>query len=231
MAFNSGMNKNLKHGGVAVFASGGGTTFAAIADFLAGSSADSLSGAAPARAENHADPVRVLVADRPCAALEKAAARGIPARLCDKKAARGGEHFYHMDEIIQRMQPAVIALAGFLGILPRWFTSLYAGLIINTHPSLLPLHGGVGMYGDRVHEAVLRARETQSGCTVHFVTDEVDGGDIIAQRAVPVLESDTTDSLRARVQSAEQDLYPRVVRGLLEHRARGEDPASFRFSA
>lgn len=215
----------MKHGGVAVFASGGGTTFAAIADFLAGSS-DSSS------AENHAaHPVRVLVADRPCAALEKAAARGIPARLCDKKAARGGEHFYHMDEIIQRMQPAVIALAGFLGILPRWFTSLYAGLIINTHPSLLPLHGGVGMYGDRVHEVVLRARETHSGCTVHFVTDEVDGGDIIAQRAVPVLESDTTDSLRARVQSAEQDLYPRVVRGLLEHRARGEDPASFRFSA
>ena len=90
----------------------------------------------------------------------------------------------------------------------------WAGRLINTHPSLLPKFGGKGMYGLRVHEAVIAAGEKESGCTVHYVNTTVDGGDIIAQTRVPVLMDDTPATLAARVQAAERNLLPKVVEQL-----------------
>ncbi|MGN1247434.1 MAG: formyltransferase family protein, partial [Paludibacteraceae bacterium] len=90
----------------------------------------------------------------------------------------------------------------------------WAGRMINTHPSLLPKFGGKGMYGRRVHEAVLAAGEGETGCTVHYVSSAVDGGDTIAQTKVPVCIDDTPDTLAARVQAAERELLPKVVDGL-----------------
>ncbi|HMM43215.1 MAG TPA: phosphoribosylglycinamide formyltransferase [Thermomicrobiales bacterium] len=104
----------------------------------------------------------------------------------------------------------LIVLAGFLSqleILPEW-----EGRMMNIHPSLLPLFGGHGLYGGRVHEAVLAAGMKVSGCTVHFVDAEYDAGPIILQRCVPVAEGDTPVTLGARVFTAECEAYPEAIR-------------------
>ena len=103
----------------------------------------------------------------------------------------------------------LIALAGYLlqlEILPQW-----RGKIMNIHPSLLPLFGGRGMYSERVHQAVLDAGMKMSGCTVHIVNEEYDAGPIVAQRCVPVLPDDSTQTLGARVFSAECQAYPEAI--------------------
>lgn len=103
----------------------------------------------------------------------------------------------------------LIALAGYLAqleILPEW-----QGRIVNIHPSLLPLFGGRGMYGERVHQAVLDAGMKVSGCTVHIVNEEYDAGPIVAQRCVPVLPGDTAQTLGARVFEAECQAYPEAI--------------------
>jgi folate-dependent phosphoribosylglycinamide formyltransferase PurN len=87
----------------------------------------------------------------------------------------------------------------------------YAGRVLNIHPALLPRFGGRGFWGHHVHEAVLAAGVTESGCTVHLVDTEYDHGPIVAQRRVPVLPGDTPDTLAERVGVAERELYPHVI--------------------
>lgn len=108
--------------------------------------------------------------------------------------------------------PQIIVLAGYLCLYepPVGF----AGPVVNIHPALLPKYGGQGFYGDRVHEAVLAAGDTVSGCTVHLVESEYDSGRILGQRRVPVLPSDDVGSLAARVFAAECELYPEVLAAL-----------------
>ena len=108
----------------------------------------------------------------------------------------------------------LIVLAGYLSIIPETVCAQWAGKMINTHPSLLPKFGGKGMYGMRVHEAVLAAGEKESGCTVHYVSSAVDGGEVIAQVRVPVLIDDTPATVAARVQAAERQLLTEVVERL-----------------
>jgi phosphoribosylglycinamide formyltransferase-1 len=98
-----------------------------------------------------------------------------------------------------------------LAIIPHWICEKWEGQIINIHPSLLPKHGGKGMYGIRVQEAVLAAGDKEAGCTVHYVSAEVDGGKIIAQAIVEVQSDDTPESLAKRVQQAEKELLPQIV--------------------
>lgn len=119
--------------------------------------------------------------------------------------------------------PRIIALAGYLCFYtpPPGFT----GPVVNIHPALLPKYGGQGYYGDKVHQAVLAAGDTESGCTVHLVEPEYDSGRILAQRRVPVLASDDVGSLSARVFAAECELYPEVLAGLARSLADGSDPA------
>lgn len=118
-------------------------------------------------------------------------------------------------EWLEPMQPQIIALAGYLCyvVRPAWFD----GPLVNIHPALLPRYGGQGMYGDRVHAAVLAAGDRESGCTVHHVDDRYDHGEIIAQRRVPVCDGDDVASLAQRVFGAECELYPNVLRELAEH--------------
>lgn len=117
----------------------------------------------------------------------------------------------------------LVILAGFMKKVAPEITSLYSGRMLNIHPSLLPAYGGPGMYGHRVHEAVLAAGETLSGVTVHQVSDVMDGGEIVAQQAIDVLPDDTPESLEARIHKLEYDLYPRAIDTLIEQLNQQDD--------
>lgn len=114
--------------------------------------------------------------------------------------------------VIQRVspwQPDLIVLAGFMRIMSPVFVAHYHGRLINIHPSLLPKYRGLD-----THRRALEAGDTEAGATVHWVTEELDGGDIIDQIRVPIEPNDTVDRLRERVLQAEHVLYPRVIRAL-----------------
>lgn len=114
-------------------------------------------------------------------------------------------------EFLQRHRTDIVVLAGYMKKLGPRTLAHYAGATLNIHPSLLPKHGGQGMYGVRVHAAVLAAGETESGPTVHLVDAQYDTGDVIAQLHVPVLPNDTPEILAARVLNAEHTLFPKVL--------------------
>lgn len=138
---------------------------------------------------------------------------GIPAAvICRRDYPDVAAHNAAIADWLEPLRPQIIALAGYLCyfIRPGWYT----GPVVNIHPALLPRHGGQGMYGDRVHAAVLAAGECESGCTVHHVDEHYDHGPIIAQARVPVLPGDDAATLAARVFAAECALYPRVLADL-----------------
>jgi phosphoribosylglycinamide formyltransferase/phosphoribosylglycinamide formyltransferase-1 len=114
-------------------------------------------------------------------------------------------------ELLRRFRVDLVVLAGYLKRIPSQVIREYGGRIINIHPALLPAFGGEGMYGARVHEAVIASGARESGVTVHLVDDDYDRGPIVAQWRVPVEESDTPESLAARVLAVEHLVYPRIV--------------------
>lgn len=183
---------------LALFASGGGSNAQAILDAIR-------------RGELRAEPV-LLVSNKPGArALARARDAGIAtATLRDADDAR---------EILAALREAdadFVALAGYLKRIPREVVVAFSGRIVNIHPSLLPAFGGAGMYGRRVHEAVLASGAKESGATVHLVDDDYDTGPIVMQRAVPVELADTPETLAARVLKAEHALYPEALRLFME---------------
>ena len=113
--------------------------------------------------------------------------------------------------LLQKFRIDLVVLAGYLKRIPPMVIGEYTGRIINIHPALLPAFGGEGMYGARVHEAVIASGATETGVTVHLVDDEYDRGPILAQWRVRVDKSDTAESLAARVLNVEHVVYPRVV--------------------
>jgi formyltetrahydrofolate-dependent phosphoribosylglycinamide formyltransferase len=114
-------------------------------------------------------------------------------------------------ELLRKSRIDLVVLAGYLKRIPPKVIREYTGRIMNIHPALLPAFGGEGMYGARVHEAVIASGAKESGVTVHLVDDEYDRGPIVAQWRVPVEPSDTPDSLAARVLAVEHVVYPRAV--------------------
>jgi formyltetrahydrofolate-dependent phosphoribosylglycinamide formyltransferase len=176
---------------VAVLASGGGTNLQAILDYVDAHDAQAMS-------------VALVASDRAAAgALDRARGRGIPAMALD--AAQRGDG---LAAILESHAIDYIALAGYLRFIPVEVTRHWRGRIVNVHPSLLPSFGGAGMYGIRVHQAVIDAGVRITGVTVHFVDEEYDRGPIIAQSPVPVLPGDTPESLAQRVLAVEHMLYP-----------------------
>jgi phosphoribosylglycinamide formyltransferase/phosphoribosylglycinamide formyltransferase-1 len=113
--------------------------------------------------------------------------------------------------LLRKFRIDLVVLAGYLKRIPATVIREYAGRIVNIHPALLPAFGGEGMYGARVHEAVIASGATESGVTVHLVDDDYDRGPIIAQWRVPVEKSDSADSLAERVLAVEHVVYPRAV--------------------
>ena len=153
--------------------------------------------------------VVAVASDRPAAgALARARSRGIETVLIQGKAGMEGEP---LEAVLARIKPALIVLAGYLRLVPPDVVRHYRGRIVNVHPAPLPAFGGHGMYGLRVHHAVLASGAAATGPTVHFVDEIYDHGAVIAQQPVAVLPSDTPESLAARVLAAEHALYPAVV--------------------
>jgi phosphoribosylglycinamide formyltransferase-1 len=142
--------------------------------------------------------------------LALAAAEGVPTFALPHKGLKRAEFDARIDAELERHGVEFIALAGYMRLLSDGFVSKWQGRCLNIHPSLLPAHKGLD-----VHEAVLAAGETVTGCTVHLVTPELDGGPILGQIRVAVMPGDTPDSLANRVHYAEHQLYPRMLAELV----------------
>lgn len=155
--------------------------------------------------------INIVIADRECGGLNIADNAGIKSILIDRKIYKK-ELFKKIDAELDNID--LIVLAGFLSIADSDFIKKWDRKIINIHPSLLPKYGGKGMYGIHVHEAVIENKEKESGCTVHYVTDTIDGGDIIMQRKVDVKEDDTPEILQKMVLVEEHKLLPETVKKL-----------------
>jgi phosphoribosylglycinamide formyltransferase-1 len=173
-----------------------------------------------ARAADYPAEIAVVISNRPDAAgLAWAKAQGLPARAIDHKAFASREAFD--DAVAAALTEAsvdLVALAGFMRIQSAGFVARWMGRQLNIHPSLLPLFKGL-----HPHRQALDAGVKVSGCTVHFVTEETDGGPIVAQAAVPVLDADTPETLEARILLAEHRLYPHALALVAAGRATIED--------
>lgn len=183
---------------VAVFASGGGSNLQALLDHF-----------------RHDDaPVRIalVICDRAEAgALARAQAAGVPARVIAAARRDPTEVGEETLAALALERIDIVALAGYLRLVPPAVVHAYRGRIVNVHPALLPAFGGRGMYGLNVHRAVLAAGCLVTGATIHHVDENYDEGRIIAQWPVPVLHGDTPESLAARVLRVEHILYPAAL--------------------
>lgn len=157
--------------------------------------------------------VALIVSNKSTAGvLDKAREAGIPTLLIEKEA------FFRGNAYVPALQAAgidFIVLAGFLWKVPAELIKAYPARIINIHPALLPSYGGKGMYGNFVHEAVIAARESHSGITIHYVDEQYDHGATIFQASCPVLPDDTPETLAARIHQLEHQHYPKVIEELL----------------
>jgi phosphoribosylglycinamide formyltransferase-1 len=153
--------------------------------------------------------VKLIVCNKEGAGvIQIAADNNLPVLLIEK------ERFFRGDGYVvelQQMSIDFIVLAGFLWKIPATLTDSYSNRIINIHPALLPKYGGKGMYGSKVHAAVIEAGETESGITIHYVDEHYDNGKIIFQATCPVLKDDTADDLAHRIHLLEHENFPRVV--------------------
>jgi formyltetrahydrofolate-dependent phosphoribosylglycinamide formyltransferase len=182
---------------------------------ILGSGAGSNARTIIAYAREHADcpyTVAAVVTTSPTAGIVRVAEEaGVHVSVLDRGMSADEQRDALID-LIDRLGIDVVALAGYMRFLHPDVIAHVKGMVVNVHPSLLPAHGGHGMYGMHVHRSVLAAGDRESGATVHWVNDVYDGGAIIGQERVPVLADDTPESLSERVRAAEHRLYPRILR-------------------
>lgn len=183
---------------IAVFISGGGTDLQSLIDNV----------------HEKSGVIRLVVSSRGDAyGLERAKRKGIATMVLPK-----GDYDSALLEELKKREVDWIVLAGFLKILTPAFIRHFPRHIVNIHPSLIPAFSGPGFYGMRVHEAVYRAGVKWSGATVHFVSEVVDGGAILLQEVVPVLEADGPEEIAGKVLKVEHRILPAAVRACLEDR-------------
>jgi phosphoribosylglycinamide formyltransferase-1 len=150
--------------------------------------------------------------------LKRAERANIPTHVLSHKQFSSREEFDQtLSNIIDQYNPEIVILAGFMRILSAEFTHQYSGKILNIHPSLLPKFQGLN-----THQRAIEAKENQHGVSVHFVTEQLDGGPIIAQTSVDVIDTDTTESLAKRVLLEEHKLFPKVIHWFTQGRLKLE---------
>ena len=183
---------------IAILASGSGSNAENIANYFAGSDYAKVS---------------FIVANNPNAyVLERAKKLNIESLTITKA------EFMAADGLIKELQKRdidFIVLAGFLLLVPQKLIDAYPGRIVNIHPALLPNHGGKGMYGERVHQAVVAAGDTESGITIHLIDGDYDKGTTFFQATCPVLPEDTPDDVANKVHALEYEHFPRVIEEIL----------------
>ena len=159
--------------------------------------------------------IRAVISNRADAyGLQRAKDAGIDTRVLDHKAFEGREAFdAALIEIIDTFNPQLVVLAGFMRILSADFVRHYQGRLLNIHPSLLPKYKGL-----HTHQRALEAGDREHGCSVHFVTEELDGGPLVVQAVIPVESDDSPHSLAQRVHAQEHRIYPLAVRWFAEGR-------------
>lgn len=140
--------------------------------------------------------------------LQRAQSLGVPFQYISPKAIRENDG---LTELLKQFQIDFIILAGFLQLVPAYLIRVYSGKMVNIHPALLPKYGGKGMYGMHVHEAVVAAREKESGITIHEVNEHYDEGRIIFQAKCAVLESDSPEDVANKIHELEYKHFPQVV--------------------
>lgn len=194
---------------VVVLISGSGSNLQALID-------STTSAGHPAR-------IRAVISNRADAyGLERARQAGIETRVLDHREFDGREAFDQaLAALIDSFTPHLVVLAGFMRILSPGFVRHYTGRLLNIHPSLLPRHKGL-----HTHQRALEAGDAEHGCSVHFVTEELDGGPLVVQAVIPVESGDSPDTLAQRVHAEEHRIYPLAVRWFAEGRLRlGESGA------
>jgi phosphoribosylglycinamide formyltransferase-1 len=186
---------------IAIFASGSGSNVQRIAEYFKG---------------NGLLEIAAIYCNNPEAfVLERAKTLGIPSVLFNR------DTFYNSNAIWQDLKVREIdwiVLAGFLWLIPESILKAFPERIINIHPALLPRYGGRGMYGMKVHEAVIAAGDPESGITIHFVNERYDEGDVIFQAKCAINKGDTAEILAAKIHELEYEHFPRVIEKLILHK-------------
>ena len=184
---------------LSIFVSGNGTNLQRIAEYFA---------------DNKDVEIANVVCNNPNAySIERAKKLGIPLRMITRQDFKS-EAFV---EELQSLGIDLIVLAGFLWKVPEALIKAFPKRIVNIHPALLPKYGGKGFYGEHVHEAVVAAKEAQSGITVHYVNELYDSGEIILQARVSLDENETPDSLAVKIHQLEQAYFPVAIEQVLHH--------------
>jgi phosphoribosylglycinamide formyltransferase-1 len=184
---------------IAIFASGSGSNAQKIMEHF--------------KRSNDVEVSLVLTNNPDSFVLQRADNFEVPSHVFDKK------EFYESDKVvtlIKNLNIDLIVLAGFLWLIPENLLTSFPNKIINIHPALLPKFGGKGMYGDRVHHAVLEAKEQESGITIHFVNSEFDEGEIIHQSRFRIEKEDDLKMIKFKVQQLEHHHFPKVIEGLIK---------------
>lgn len=185
---------------IALFASGAGSNAQKIIDHFRTDQAVS---------------VALIVCNKPGAGvLNIAAAENIPALLIEREQFFSGDHYI---PVLKQYGIEFIVLAGFLWKIPAGLINAYRNKMVNIHPALLPKYGGKGMYGQFVHQAVIDAGDKESGITIHFVDELYDHGNIIFQARCPVIETDTPESLAAKIHALEHAHFPAVISDFIKN--------------
>ena len=184
---------------LSVFVSGNGTNLQRIAEYFANTPDVEI--------------VNVVCNNPKAYAIERAKNLGIPVRMVTKATFSSPEFTQEM----ANLKLDLIVLAGFLWKIPASLIQVYPHQIVNIHPALLPKFGGKGFYGEHVHEAVVAAKETFSGITIHYVNEMYDNGEILLQAYVALTEKETPDSLAAKIHHLEQAYFPVVIEQILRY--------------
>lgn len=185
---------------IAIFASGNGTNCENIIRHYANS--------------NKARVVLVVCNKKDAPVVKRSEALGVPVKLISAQELRNKESIL---PLLEEKKIDLIVLAGFLLMIPHYLIEAYNHRIVNIHPALLPKYGGKGMYGHHVHEAVFAAKEKETGLTVHYVSDKCDGGEIIAQRRVSLLPTDTPDTIAQKEHELEMREFPLILDKIVDN--------------